>query len=150
MRAGLTAEVIGLPSNIFRHCYSPWNKYQANGILNHLILAGGKTLWLPLAFEPSKGSPKKEVQHDKQPKNENNSIHGGTLFLMPQSYGTGLPVSRTPLSYHCYTIRISSILQDQKAYRHMSKRAIYSGGPVLQVDMLPFSIMIQCRHDNLR
>jgi hypothetical protein len=98
VRAGLTAEVIGLPSNIFRHCYSPWNKYQANGILNHLILAGGKTLWLPLAFEPSKGSPKKEVQHDKQPKNENNSIHGGTLFLMPQSYGTGLPVSRTPLS----------------------------------------------------
>ena len=29
----------------------------------------------------------KEIQDDKQPENENNSIHSGGLFLVPQSYG---------------------------------------------------------------
>jgi hypothetical protein len=63
--AGLAAEIIGLSSNIFCYRDSSWNKYKTNRILNHLILAGNKTLWLPLAFEPLKGSPKEEVQNNK-------------------------------------------------------------------------------------
>jgi hypothetical protein len=58
VRAGSAAEVIGLPPNIFCHRYSSWNKYQTDGILDHLILSRSKTLWLPLAFEPSKSLPK--------------------------------------------------------------------------------------------
>jgi hypothetical protein len=65
VRARSAAKIIGLPPNIFRHCYSPWNKHQTDGILDHLILAGGKTLWLPLAFEPPKSSPKEKIQHYK-------------------------------------------------------------------------------------
>jgi len=92
------AKIIGLPPNIFRHGYSPWNKHQADGILNHLILSRGKTFWLTLAFESPESPPKEEIQYDKQPENEDNSIHSGARFLMPQSYGTGSLLSRTPFS----------------------------------------------------
>jgi len=59
MGTGLTTEIIGLPAYIFCHCHSSGNKYKTNWILNHLILARRKTLWLLLAFETSEGSPNK-------------------------------------------------------------------------------------------
>ena len=65
MGTGLATEIIGLPPYIFCHCDSSWNKHQANRILNHLILARRKTLWLPLAFEPLKGSPNEEIQYNE-------------------------------------------------------------------------------------
>jgi hypothetical protein len=59
------AEVIRLPTNIFRHRRSPWNKYLADGILHHVILARRETVRLTLAFERSKGLPEEEIQHYK-------------------------------------------------------------------------------------
>jgi hypothetical protein len=59
------AEIVDLSSNIFCYCHSPGNKYKTDRILNHLILAGSKTLWLPYSFEPLKGSPKDKVQDNK-------------------------------------------------------------------------------------
>jgi hypothetical protein len=100
VRTQSTAKVIGLPTDIFRDRYSPWNKHQTLGILDHLILTGGKTFRLPLAFKSSNCPPNKEVQDNEQPKNKENSIHSGICFLAPQSYGTGPPLSRTP-TVHC-------------------------------------------------
>ena len=150
VRARSTAKVIGLPTDIFRDRYSPWNKHQTLGILNHLILAGGKTFRLPLAFKPSNCSPNKEVQDDEQPENKENSIHSGICFLAPQSYGTGPPLSRTPnRTLPADHNEVSYKHQAQTAQRHLSKRTISPSDPVLQMDMLLFLIMIQCRYDNL-
>jgi hypothetical protein len=91
-----TAEVIGLTSDIFHYCRSSWNIYQADGILDHLILVGRKALRLALTFKLSKSPPQEKIQDRKKPENEDNSIHGGGLFVMPQSYGTASPLSRTP------------------------------------------------------
>jgi hypothetical protein len=65
VRASSAAKIIRLPANIFRHGNSSWNKHQADGILDHLILAWGKTLWLPLSFETPKSLPNEEIQHYK-------------------------------------------------------------------------------------
>jgi hypothetical protein len=65
VRAGSAAEIIRLPPNIFRYCCFPWNKRQANRILNHVILTGEETIRLTLAFERSNGTPEEKIQHHK-------------------------------------------------------------------------------------
>ena len=65
VRAGLAAEVIRLPPNIFRYRHSPWNKYLADGILNHVILTRRETVRLTPAFEVSNGTPEEKIQHYK-------------------------------------------------------------------------------------
>ena len=62
MRAGSTAEVIRLPPNIFRYRRSPWNKYLADGILDHVILTRRETIRLALAFELSEGTPDEQLR----------------------------------------------------------------------------------------
>jgi hypothetical protein len=84
----LAAKVIRLPPDIFRYRCAPRNKYLADGILNHVILTRREKVRLALAFKFSKGTPDEKVQYYKEPKNEDNSIHSGGLFLIPQSYGT--------------------------------------------------------------
>ena len=63
--AGSTAEVIRLPPDIFSYRRSPWNKHQADGILNHVIFTRRKPVWLAPAFEYSNSTPEEKVQHDK-------------------------------------------------------------------------------------
>jgi hypothetical protein len=65
VRAGSAAEVIRLPSNIFRYRRSPWNKYLADWILHHLILTRREKVRLALAFELSNGTPEEKIQHYK-------------------------------------------------------------------------------------
>jgi len=65
VRAGLAAEVIRLPPNIFRYRRSPWNKYLADGILHHVILTRREKVRLALAFELSNGTPEEKIQHYK-------------------------------------------------------------------------------------
>jgi hypothetical protein len=65
VRAGSAAEIIRLPPNIFRDCRFPWNKRQANRVLNHVTLVGEETLWLTLTFERSNGTPDDKIQHNK-------------------------------------------------------------------------------------
>jgi len=65
VRAGSAAEVIRLPPNIFRYRHSPWNKYLAYRILNHVILTRRKQVRLAPAFELSKGTPEEKIQHYK-------------------------------------------------------------------------------------
>jgi hypothetical protein len=84
----LAAKVIRLPLNIFLYRRASWNKYLADGILNHVILTRREKVRFALAFELSKGPSEEKVQYNKEPKNEDNSIHSGGLFLIPQSYGT--------------------------------------------------------------
>jgi hypothetical protein len=61
-----------------------------------VILTRREKVRLALAFELSNGTPEEKIQHYKQPENEDNPIHSGGLFLIPQSYGTARPLSRTP------------------------------------------------------
>jgi hypothetical protein len=93
--AGSAAKVIGLTSNIFCNCRSPWNKCLADRILHHVIFPGSKEVRLAPTFQPSKSLPEEKIQHHKEPDKEDSSIHGGGLFLMPQSYGTVPLLSRT-------------------------------------------------------
>jgi hypothetical protein len=66
VRAGSAAEIIRLPPNIFRYRHSPWNKYLANGILNHVILTRREKVRLALAFfELLQGTPEEKIQHYK-------------------------------------------------------------------------------------
>jgi len=65
VRAGSAAEVIRLPPNIFRYRHSPWNKYLADGILNHVIFPRREKVRLALAFELSDGTPEEKIQHYK-------------------------------------------------------------------------------------
>jgi hypothetical protein len=94
--AGSAAKVIGLTANIFCYCGSPWNEYLADRILHHVIFPGSKKVRLASAFQPSKSLPEEKIQHHKEPDKEDSSIHGGGLFLIPQSYGTISLLSRTP------------------------------------------------------
>jgi len=59
------AKVIRLPPDIFRYRRSPWNKYLADGILHHVILARRETVRLTPPFEISQGTPEEEIQHYK-------------------------------------------------------------------------------------
>ena len=77
VRTGSAAEVIRLPPNIFRYCRSPWNKHQADGILNHVIFTRRDAVRLVSAFELSNGTTEEKIQDGKQSENENNSIHSG-------------------------------------------------------------------------
>jgi hypothetical protein len=61
----LAAKVIRLPLNIFLYRRSPWNKYLADGILNHVILTRRQKVRLALAFELPKGTSHEKVQYDK-------------------------------------------------------------------------------------
>jgi hypothetical protein len=61
----LTAKVIRLPLNIFLYRRAPWNKYLADGILNHVILTRREKVRLALAFELPKGASHEKVQYDK-------------------------------------------------------------------------------------
>jgi hypothetical protein len=66
VRARSAAEIIRLPPNIFRYRHSPWNKYLADGILNHVIFTRGEKVRLALAFfELSQGTPEEKIQHYK-------------------------------------------------------------------------------------
>jgi hypothetical protein len=65
VRAGSAAEKIRLPPNIFRYCRFPWNKHQANRVLNHVILTGEETIRLTRAFERPNGTPEEKIQHHK-------------------------------------------------------------------------------------
>ena len=99
VRTGSAAEIIGLPPNIFRYRCSSWNKHQADRILNHVIFARRETVRLVSAFELSNGTTEDKIQDDKQPENENNSIHSGGLFLIPQSYGHSTTTVKDSLIY---------------------------------------------------
>jgi hypothetical protein len=61
-----TAEVIGLPSNIFRNRHSSWNEHPADRILHHLIFSRREKVRLTLALEFSQGAPEEEIEHDQQ------------------------------------------------------------------------------------
>jgi hypothetical protein len=65
VRAGSAAKVIHLPPNIFCYRCAPWNKYLADGILNHVILTRRKKVRIALALELSKCTPDEKIQHDK-------------------------------------------------------------------------------------
>jgi hypothetical protein len=84
----LAAKVIRLPLNIFRYRRASWNKYLADGILNHVILTRREKVRFAPAFELTKGTSDEKIEYYKEPDNEDNSIHSGRLLLIPQSYGT--------------------------------------------------------------
>jgi hypothetical protein len=66
VRARSAAEIIRLPPNIFRYRHSPWNKYLADGILNHVIFTRREKVRLALAFfELSQDTPEEKIQHYK-------------------------------------------------------------------------------------
>ena len=52
-----------------------------------MIFTRKEAVRLVSAFELLNGTTEDKIQDDKQPENENNSIHSGGLFLVPQSYG---------------------------------------------------------------
>ena len=63
--AGLTAEVIGMPPDFFGNRCSPWNKYQADGILYHVVLSRGELIWLAPPFDLHDGASDEKIQGDK-------------------------------------------------------------------------------------
>jgi len=147
---GLAAEVIRLPPDFFRYCRSPWNKYQADGILYHVIFTRRE----PIRFAPpldlrdgGDGAPDEKVQYNKKPDSEENSIHGGGLFLIPQSYGTAPRLSRTHARFRGIRERtpIPSLSSNGLA-PYERKSLPLQEDPVLQVDMLPCLSMVDCRH----